>query len=77
MEIGGITPECNLSGTSRNELRIYCELKNCLDAVVWRDRRFGTEIDIYLPDLKLGIEYDGCYWHKDKEDEDRQKNARL
>jgi len=26
----------------------------------------GKEIDIYLPDLKIGIEYCGLYWHSDK-----------
>ena len=25
----------------------------------------GKEIDIYLPDLKLGFEFDGTYWHAD------------
>ena len=25
----------------------------------------GKELDIYLPDLSLGIEYDGAHWHKD------------
>lgn len=23
----------------------------------------GKEIDIYLPEIKLGIEFNGCYWH--------------
>ena len=26
----------------------------------------GKEIDIYLPDLKIGIEFNGNYWHCDK-----------
>jgi hypothetical protein len=26
----------------------------------------GKEIDIYLPDYKLGIEFNGLYWHSDK-----------
>ena len=26
----------------------------------------NREIDIYLPDLKLGIEYNGLYWHSEK-----------
>ena len=26
----------------------------------------GKEIDIYLPNLKLGIEFNGNYWHCDK-----------
>ena len=25
----------------------------------------GKEIDIYLPDLKLGFEFDRTYWHAD------------
>ena len=29
-----------------------------------RKNLHGKEIDIYLPDYKLGIEYDGSYWHK-------------
>ena len=28
--------------------------------------RDGLEIDIYLPDLKLGIEFNGLYWHSEK-----------
>ncbi len=24
----------------------------------------GSELDIYIPSIKLGIEYDGAYWHK-------------
>ena len=27
------------------------------------DRRFGQEMDIYIPSLKLAIEVNGCYWH--------------
>ena len=23
------------------------------------------ELDMFIPDIKLGIEYDGCFWHKD------------
>ena len=26
----------------------------------------GMELDIYIPSLRLAIEYDGGYWHKDK-----------
>ncbi|HUM41638.1 MAG TPA: hypothetical protein PKI14_01655 [Fervidobacterium sp.] len=29
-----------------------------------RGRRF--ELDVYMPDLKLGIEFDGTYWHSNK-----------
>lgn len=31
----------------------------------------GMEIDIYIPDLKVGIEYNGLRWHSDKFKKDR------
>ena len=38
---------------------------------------FGFELDIYLPILKIGIEYDGSYWHKNKKDKDLEKNKKC
>ena len=35
------------------------------------------EIDIYLPDLRTGIEYDGIYWHKKKQKQDKNKDVAL
>lgn len=33
--------------------------------IITNDRKIlkGKELDIYLPDFNLAIEYDGCYWH--------------
>lgn len=28
--------------------------------------KFSWEIDIYVPECNLGIEFNGCYWHSDK-----------
>ncbi|MBT9159071.1 MAG: hypothetical protein DDT26_00320 [Dehalococcoidia bacterium] len=33
------------------------------------------EIDVYLPDYKVGIEYDGLYWHRGKSSIEKQKLA--
>lgn len=33
----------------------------------------GMELDIYIPDIKLGIEYDGVYWHKKAITYEREK----
>jgi hypothetical protein len=30
------------------------------------------EIDLYLPDYKLGIEYNGAYWHSEEQGKDKQ-----
>ena len=58
-------PKCK-SQTSKNELRIYFELKSIFGNVEHRVKDFGSEIDIYLPDHRLGIEYDGARFHKNK-----------
>lgn len=48
-----------------------------LGLVAERNRRdllnMPFEIDIFLPDLQVGIEYNGCYWHSDKFD----RNTRV
>lgn len=36
-----------------------------------------VEIDIYIPTLNIGIEYDGAFWHQDRLVEDMNKNAVL
>lgn len=39
----------------------------------------GLEIDIYLPDYKLGIEFNGTYWHSDlyKDEKYHQNKSKL
>lgn len=34
-------------------------------SIICNDRKVlhGKEIDVYLPDLKIGLEYNGTYWH--------------
>jgi hypothetical protein len=59
------------------ELRIYCEMKTFFPAIQHRARIDGIELDIYIPELQIGIEYDGVYWHLDKVEKDRTKNLAL
>lgn len=37
-------------------------------------KEHGYELDIYIPSKKIGIEYDGYFWHKDKVKQDLEKN---
>ena len=69
-------PKC-YSQTSASELRIYTELKMIFEVVKHRPKVFNNECDIFVPDYKLAIEYDGYYWHKDKENIDRNKERIL
>lgn len=69
-------PKCN-SGKSAPELRLFCELKAIFSNVNNRERILGKEVDIFIPDINLGIEYDGWYWHKDKVAHDSKKSDDL
>jgi hypothetical protein len=59
------------------ELRIYYELASIFTEVRHRVKFAGREVDIFLPKEKIGIKYDGSYWHKNKEAKDRLKNSVL
>ena len=69
-------PYC-YSQVSKNELRIYAELKTVFEDVELKKRIDGLECDILIGSLGIAIEYDGVYWHKNKENIDRQKNIKL
>lgn len=75
-----LCPRCSYS-TSRAERYIGDWLEEQGLKVLRRDTSFGFELDLYLPELKIGIEYDGTYWHsarfvsKQKAMEKLQKSA--
>jgi glutaredoxin len=59
------------------ELAIYFYIKKVFKDAIHSYKINNTEIDIYIPSLKIGIEYDGVYWHKNKIDKDTNKNIKL
>ena len=75
-------PFCTLTPQSRQELTITFELlkifkdinpkgfKTRVDGKLWT-------IDIYIPQLHLGVEFDGSYWHTDKQALDKLKTEQL
>jgi very-short-patch-repair endonuclease len=68
-------------GTSFHEQCIYFYCNRIFNNVKNRFRlrihKISTEIDIFLPDINVAIEYDGVYWHKSKENIDLEKTKRL
>ena len=75
-------PYCTLTPQSRQELTITFELIKFFKEI--NPKGFKTRvkgklwsIDIYIPQLKLGIEFDGSYWHKDKRALDKLKTENL
>ena len=71
---------CKSLHTSLPEQYIFIYLKKKFHNVE-RSKRFKWlnpfEIDIYIPELKLGIEYDGIQFHKGKKDIDEEKNILI
>ncbi len=73
-----LCPKCSReSKTSFPEQAIFYYLKKCTDALN-REKIFGYEVDIFLPQINVGIEYDGMRFHKDKKlNYDRKKDEDL
>jgi len=61
--------------SSKNEMRLYTELASIFGDVRHRHKIEGSEADIFLPDFNIAIEYDGKYWHKDKDSDDKKKQS--
>ena len=61
-------PKCGVKiSKCESELCEYVKLIVGNEKVVERDRSIikPYEIDIYIPSMKIGIEYNGLYWHSD------------
>lgn len=56
-------PACNTHGTSFVEQVIFYYVKKLYDDTENRYYYKGVELDIYIPSLRIAIEYDGAYFH--------------
>ena len=67
---------CNPIGDSQSikEKEIYEYIQSIYTGEIIQSYRDLLEIDIYLPGLKLGFEFNGLYWHSNKF---RHKNYHL
>ncbi len=63
--------------TSFPEYAMVFYLKKSGLEVIHTYREKGYELDIYIPSKRIAIEYDGYYWHKNKEKQDLNKNAKC
>ena len=71
-------PKCSASGSSVAEQGIAYYLKKTF-RVEQREKIGNNEIDIYLPDYKIGIEYDGVYYHESEyaRKREEEKNKKM
>lgn len=66
---------CNEVGTkSIKEKELLEFISGVYSGDIVENYRDGFEIDIYLPEIKMGIEFNGLYWHSEKF---RDKNYHL
>lgn len=68
--------------TSFPEQAVYFYLsRDCKSTVSSRQivetAQGAYEIDAWIPEMKIGIEYDGVYWHKNSRKKDAAKNLAL
>ena len=63
--------------TSFPEYAIMYYLQKYVKNIEHSYKELGFELDIYLPDLNIAIEYDGKPWHQDKIDKDIEKNKKC
>jgi hypothetical protein len=54
------------SNSSIAEDSIYHYIESLYNGEMVKSWRDSLEIDIYLPNIKTGFEYNGLYWHSDK-----------
>lgn len=68
---------CAICDQARKRSKAEIEIFNWIDTTLCPDLEVvpndksvldGKHIDIYIPALKVGFEYNGNYWHKDKDD---------
>lgn len=62
-----ICTSCNPIGDLKSikEKELYFYIKGIYDGEIIQSYRDGLEIDVYLPDLKIGFEFNGLYWHSE------------
>ncbi|WP_158588928.1 zinc-ribbon domain-containing protein [Butyrivibrio sp. XB500-5] len=69
-------PQCSASGTSITEQGIAYYLKKSFK-VKQREKINSFEVDVYLPNEKIGIEYDGSFYHSSEYSKKREKDKDL
>jgi very-short-patch-repair endonuclease len=78
---GSGCPDCTLTPRSAPEMRLAHELTAVIDFHLDAHKlrlagRLG-DIDILIEGLKLAIEFDGAYWHRNKAEKDLEKTEQI
>ena len=75
---GSGCPVCHSErNTSLPEFALLYKLKKTGLEVIHSYKEDGYELDIFIPTLHIAIEFDGYFWHKDKTQNDLEKNRQC
>jgi Zn finger protein HypA/HybF involved in hydrogenase expression len=74
-----LCPKCYIispNGKSKYEYEIsdwlnYLNINNISNKRFYENNKYKYEIDIFLPDFNIGIEFDGIYWHSELKGKDK------
>jgi len=67
-------PHCKQSSL---EIRVYTELKTVFPDAMIREQVNNQECDVFIPSIRFAIEIDGCDWHINRIEKDKNKNRIL
>lgn len=71
-------PKCTSeSQTSFPEFAILYYLKDKGITAEHSYKELGYELDVFIPEKRIGIEFDGSHWHKNKTEQDLKKNKQC
>ena len=64
---GNRCPKCsNINGASKREKLLHNDIKSMYNGEIIPQHRIGRfEIDAYIPEHNIGIEFNGNFWHSD------------
>jgi hypothetical protein len=68
-------PKC-VYHISRGEQELYQHVLSIFPSAEQTAKIGGCEVDVYIPELKIGIEYNGLYWHSDRTNKDPLRHQR-
>jgi len=73
---GDRCPQCH-TRVSLVQVRVYTELASVYDNVILGTKVAGFEVDVYMPEDRIGIEIDGFPWHTSRVEADIRKSKKL
>lgn len=68
-------PSCSNSQTSISEQALFYYIKKYFSNAQNRYKEAGIEFDVYIPDRRIALEYDGVFYHANRVVQDNRKDC--